>query len=325
MHVFIDTNILLNFFHYSNDELDALNDVFASHDHGSATVHLTEQVRDEFKRNREAKIKDALKKFTETRFAPQFPSFMKGYEEYGDIRKLSGELKELQKSILEKIAEDVSNHNLVADRLIGEIFETSEIVPVTKKLYEKASMRIALGNPPGKNRSLGDSINWIILMESVPNDEDIHIISEDGDFYSALNEQYAHPFLEEEWKRIKKGSLYCYRTLSAFIEEHFDGVAFSFDKNKEALIDELWKAGSFAATHALIGKLENYSYYSAKEVSRILDAAMENDQFGWIVSDYDVSDFLNRVAVPYLSSISSEDHKQMLRKVIEEQQERRDM
>jgi hypothetical protein len=27
MHVFIDTNILLNFFHFSKDELDALNNV----------------------------------------------------------------------------------------------------------------------------------------------------------------------------------------------------------------------------------------------------------------------------------------------------------
>jgi len=63
MHVFIDTNILLSFFHFSNEELDSLNDVFASHKHGSATVHLTDQVRDEFRRNREVKIKDALGRF----------------------------------------------------------------------------------------------------------------------------------------------------------------------------------------------------------------------------------------------------------------------
>jgi len=27
MHVFIDTNILLNFFHFAKDELDALNNI----------------------------------------------------------------------------------------------------------------------------------------------------------------------------------------------------------------------------------------------------------------------------------------------------------
>jgi predicted nucleic acid-binding protein len=71
MHVFIDTNILLNFFHFTKDEVDGLNDVFASHEYGSATVHLTEQVCDEFRRNRENKIKDALKKFKDVKFTAQ--------------------------------------------------------------------------------------------------------------------------------------------------------------------------------------------------------------------------------------------------------------
>jgi len=61
MHVFIDTNILLKFFHFTEDELDALTDVFASHEHGSAEVHLTEQVRCEFLRNRESKIKGRIR------------------------------------------------------------------------------------------------------------------------------------------------------------------------------------------------------------------------------------------------------------------------
>jgi predicted nucleic acid-binding protein len=85
MHVFIDTNILLNFFHFSKDELDALNDVFSSHENGAVTVHLTQQVCAEFRRNRENKIKDALKRFKDGKFSAQLPSFMKGYEEYKGI------------------------------------------------------------------------------------------------------------------------------------------------------------------------------------------------------------------------------------------------
>ncbi|RMB09026.1 hypothetical protein BXY39_1673 [Eilatimonas milleporae] len=52
MHIFIDTNIFLNFFHFTKDDLDALNDVFASQEHDAATVYLTEQVRDEIRRAR---------------------------------------------------------------------------------------------------------------------------------------------------------------------------------------------------------------------------------------------------------------------------------
>jgi len=321
VHVFIDTNILLNFFHYSKDELDALNNVFASHKHGSATVYLTEQVCNEFKRNRENKIKDALKRFKDTRFTPQFPSFMKGYEEYGAIRDVSGQLQELQKAILEKVAKDISEQTLLADRLIGEIFGRQKIAPVTKVVYENASMRLSLGNPPGKNSSLGDAVNWTILLASVPNKENLHIISEDGDFYSSLDEGRVHPFLLDEWKQTKSAELFAYRTLSAFMQAHFDGVAFAFDKDKDALIEGLRTAGAFAVTHRLISELENYQYFSAKEVTRILTAAEENNQFGWIVTDYDASDFLNRVAVPHMESLS-EPHKAILTKVMNEKKER---
>ncbi len=86
MHVFVDTNVLLNFYHFSKDELDSLNTVFASHEHGLATVHLTQQVHDEFSRNREGKIKDALNRFNDAKVTVQPPSFMKDYEEAKEIQ-----------------------------------------------------------------------------------------------------------------------------------------------------------------------------------------------------------------------------------------------
>ena len=322
MHVFIDTNILLSFFHYSRDELDALNNVFASHEHGSATVHLTEQVVDEFHRNREVKIKDALKRFKDIKLSAQMPSFLKGYEEYAEIRQLSTDLQQKQKSILDKVNEDISAKNLVADRLIEDIFERSDVINTTFDLFNAASMRMAIGNPPGKNSSIGDAINWLLLINAVPEGEDLHIISADGDFYSTLNDQQCHPFLCDEWRKKKRSDLFAYRTLSDFMKEHFDGVAFSFDKNKEALIDDLADSGSFAMTHGLVAKLEEYSYFSIKEVGRILSAAEDNGQFGGIISDDDVSDFLNRIAVPHIGSLKDDGHKDLLKDVIAEQKAR---
>lgn len=322
MHVFIDTNILLNFFHFSKDELDALNNLFASHEHGAASVHLTAQVCQEFKRNRENKIKDALKRFKEVKFSAQLPSFMKGYEEYNAIRRLSAELQQLSKSIMEKAEADIASRNLQADRLIKDIFTKSAIIETTPDIFSVASMRMAIGNPPGKNGSIGDAINWTVLLQSVPEEEDLHVISEDGDYYSSINEDAAHPFLEEEWKEKKKSTLRVYRTLSGFIREHFDGVAFSFDKTKEALIESLFSSSSFASTHHLVGKLEAYSYFSLNEVEKILSAVTDNNQFGWIVTDSDVSDFLNRVAVPLLDGLSDPEHKDIVEKVIEEQVQR---
>lgn len=325
MHVFIDTNILLNFFHFTKDEVDALNDVFATHQHGSATVHLTEQVRDEFLRNRENKIKDAIKKFKEVRFTAQLPSFMKSYEEYESIRKLSVELQRQAKSIMEKAEVDIAARNLLADHLIKDIFENSQPVETTAAVFAAASMRMAIGNPPGKNSSIGDAINWTVLLSSVPDGEDLHVISEDGDFYSSLNENQPHPFLVDEWFRKKSSKLFVYRTLSSFLSTHFDGVAFSFDKAKDVLIEDLAAAVGFSTTHHLIAKLEDYSYFSLREVERILAAAVSNNQFGWIVTDNDVSDFLNRVAVPRLASITNTEQQEVIAKVIEEQVNRSEL
>ena len=190
MHVFIDTNIFLNFYHFSKDELDELNNVFLSHTHGVANIHLTQQVCDEFRRNRENKIKDALKRFKEVNYVAQLPSFMKGYEEYDHIRTHCAELQQLAKSIMEKANQDITAHKLVADNLIDEIFTSSDNLTTTHEIFSEASMRVAIGNPPGKNNSIGDAINWILLLQSVPNNEDLHIISEDADYYSCISENF---------------------------------------------------------------------------------------------------------------------------------------
>lgn len=317
MHVFIDTNILLNFFHFTKEEIDALSNVFASHEHGAAKVHLTEQVCDEFSRNRENKIKDALKKFKDVKFAAQLPAFMKQYEEYEQIRQKSAELQELAKAISQKVDSDVVESGLLTDALIKDIFAKSNPIPTTPELFLKAQMRVSLGNPPGKNGSLGDSVNWMALLDAVPDGENLHVISEDGDYYSTLDENRPHPFLKSEWHVKKHAELFVYRTLSSFLKEHFDGVAFSYDKDKNALIESLAESGTFAATHNLIAKLEQFGYFSLKEVQRILAAAVTNNQFGWIVTDDDVYNFLKRVAAPRIGALTETEQVDLLQKMID--------
>lgn len=324
MHVFIDTNILLNFFHFTKEEIDALSNVFASHEHGAATVHLTEQVCNEFSRNRENKIKDALKKFKDVKFAAQLPAFMKQYEEYDQIRQKSMELQELAKSISHKVDSDVLENGLLTDALIKDIFAKSNPIPTTPELFAKAQMRSALGNPPGKNGSMGDAVNWIALLGAVPDGQNLHVISEDGDYYSTLNENRPHPFLAKEWSDTMHGKLLVYRTLSSFLKEHFDGVAFSYDKDKEALIDSLAESGSFAVTHNLIAKLEQFGYFSLKEVQRVLAAAVANNQFGWIVGDDDIFTFLRRVAVPRIGALTDPEQVELLQEMLDSKAAQKD-
>ena len=157
---------------------------------------------------------------------------------------------------------------------------------------------MSVGNPPGKRQSLGDTINWIVLLNEVPEDEDIHVVSADGDYFSKMDDRAPHPFLKREWREKHGGELHVYRTLSALLKEHFDGVAFSFDKVKQELIGGFRTSSSFAATHTLIAELETYDYFTLDEVTDILSAAQGNTQFGWILTDDDVVTFLVRVALP---------------------------
>ena len=254
MHVFIDTNILLNFFHFTKEDTETLKNVFASHKHGAATVHLTEQVYDEFSRNRENKIKDSLKKFKELKFAAQLPAFMKQYGEYDQILQKSAELQDLMKALSQKVDVDVVENRLLPDRLIKDIFAKNEPISTTAELYGMAQMRVSLGNPPGKNGSMGDAVNWMALLNAVPNGENIHVISEDGDFYSTLEENRPHPFLKDEWRRKKQAEMFVYRTLSSFTKQHFNGVTFPYDfelAEREREILELLSRGESNKSIAL--------------------------------------------------------------------------
>jgi predicted nucleic acid-binding protein len=312
MNVFIDANILLNFFHFTSDELDALYNVFASQEQGTAVVHLTEQVCHEFTRNREPKIDDALRRFRQLETPVQLPSFMRGYEEYSEIRELSRELREKLKAISEKATVDIREKNLAADHVIAYILERSAITQTSSEIYDSARIRMDIGNPPGKRGSIGDAINWLLLLEAVPKGQDLHIITEDGDFYSIFDENAINPFLEEEWREKKQSSVRVYRTLGAFMKEHFDGVTLSFDQEKRALIDELADSPNFAATHGLIASLNSYGYFSLEEARAILDAADRNNQVGMIITDQDISDFLAKAVLPHRANLPKTAHQEIM-------------
>lgn len=223
LHVFVDTNIFLSFFHFAKSDLDALRKVFASHDNGIATVYLTQQVRDEIDKNRESRLKDAMKRFRDARLSVKSPSFVQNYAEAQQLRELLRELAKTRGRLLDKVEADIRNRDLLADRLLTDIFANSTI-PRDRRIDNMAIERMHVGNPPGKPGSAGDAINWLTLLREVPCEEDVHIVSEDGDFFSSFDKEAPHPFLSNEWEKTKTSSLYVYRGLEPFMKRHFDGT-----------------------------------------------------------------------------------------------------
>lgn len=77
MNVFIDTNILLDLYHLSGPDLDELRKVIKLAEIQKLHVLLPDQVEDEFWRNRERVISEALELFSKTKASATLPNLIR--------------------------------------------------------------------------------------------------------------------------------------------------------------------------------------------------------------------------------------------------------
>ena len=66
---------------------------------------------------------------------------------------------------------------LKADKVINELFSVGTSYSMENSIVASAQIRMSLGNPPGKNGSLGDAVNWETLLKMIPSKEDLFFIS----------------------------------------------------------------------------------------------------------------------------------------------------
>ena len=291
MNLFIDTNVFLSFFHLSSDDLEELNKLTVLIAKGEVTLWLPEQVDDEFSRNRENKLSDSMKRLAEQKKKPQFPQICKDYDEYDEIRELQEQFGMKLSTLVDKVAGDVSERTLKADQKISELFDKAEFIETSEQLLAKARRRMDVGNPPGKNGSLGDAINWESLLENIPNGEDLYIVADDKDYYSILDEQKPKDFLIDEWGHKNDSDAFFYRRLSQFFKDHYPDIQLASELEKELAIRSLAESSSFAATHAAIATLSSYTEFTQAQVSELVEPALTNNQVNWIVCDSDVKQF----------------------------------
>jgi predicted nucleic acid-binding protein len=291
VNLFIDTNVFLSFYHLSNDDLEEIHKLTVLIEKREVTLWLTEQVKDEFKRNRENKISEAMKKLKEQKTKPQFPQICKDYEEYPEIRELQKQYSQKLSSLTKKVTDDVTGSTLKADQKIKELFAKSKVIVTTNELVAKARFRMDVRNPPGKDGSLGDAINWEGLLESVDDNQKLYLIADDKDYYSVLDEYKLKEFLSDEWKDKKSEEVVFYRRLSQFFKDHYPDIKLATELEKELAIRNLVNSGNFANTHSAISKLSKYAEFNKSQVNELVQICFTNDQVGWIISDDDVEEF----------------------------------
>jgi hypothetical protein len=297
MNLFIDTNIFLNFYHYSEDDLEELKKLVVVLEQKKASLLLPEQVVDELRRNREAKIAQGLKSLREQTLALRFPEFCKHFQEFPQLRSLQKEYSNLHGELLQAVMKGIEKEDLLADHTIKALFQEARELPISPEVVERARTRGDRGNPPGKSGSLGDAIIWELLLEHAPASEDLHFISDDRDFSSPLNPAALDGFLAAEWESAKASQVLFYKTVSALFRQHFPEITLASEAEKDLLIRDLANSGSFARTHATVAKLRGFSEFTTDQASAIVDAALSNSQVGWILGDPDVRALLTSVVV----------------------------
>lgn len=306
MHLFIDTNIFLSFFHFSKDDLAELEKLAVLIRGHKVQLWLPEQAVNEFRRNRESKIGESLKGLREQRLNLSFPQICKDYPEYSTLQALRTEFEKQHAAMMQQLEKAVADEALKADELIKELFSLATVVEHTDAIVKAARLRMDLGNPPGKKGSLGDAVNWETLLAAVPNNEGIEFVSDDKDFCSPLDDQKFDAFLWAEWQETKSGEVCFYRRMSPFLKARFPYITLAQEVEKELAIEDLRKSGNFRRTHSVIARLAKFSDFTAAQAEDIVIAASQNDQVRLIADDIDVREFLQRIQAEYGGKLSPE-------------------
>ena len=295
MHLFIDTNIFLSFYHFTSEDLEELNKLGVLLEKKKVELYLPEQVVNEFRCNRENKIMAALKQLQEPKLKLQYPQLCKDYEQYPTLKKLLEECEKQRSTLVDKIMKDVAKQTLKADVTIKNLFEKAKRFSIDDKLVDKARVRMQVGNPPGKGGSLGDAINWEALLKNVPVGENLHFITDDKDYRSIVDRNNFREFLSQEWTEKKRSQIVYYERLSLFFQAHFPNIKLASELEKESLIGDLAASRSFAQTHTLVSKLSNYNDFTSEQLNEIVKAAISNNQIYWIIKDPDVYEFFTSI------------------------------
>lgn len=298
MKVFIDANILLDIYQLSGPDLEELRKLKKMVETGHAQLLISSQVEDEFWRNRERVISDAMKRFKESKASAHIPNIMRSYPETRELRSAVERVNAIVRQLNEKATTEIECDSLKADEVIRELFSAFSIGEITPEMIDRARLRSDLGNPPGKKGSIGDAINWEWLLSQEMDfwGDELVLISADGDFESELSKGRPREYLMREWRaRNQTSELVLYKSLTEFLQSKFPDIRLAEEFEKAQAIKSLENSGSFASTHRFLAKVSTYEDFKESEIRRLVQAFLDNTQINGILADDDVRAFAARL------------------------------
>src|SRR5712691_761445 len=132
--VFIDTNVYLSFFHYTSDALDQLETLAEMAKRGEVRLFVTDQVSDEFFRDRDIKLSDTMKRLGEGKAAGQYPNAFKQDAEYDELRRLENEFGQMRARLIARFQKAAQDGAFKADEVIRRLFDAAVRIEVGSQI-----------------------------------------------------------------------------------------------------------------------------------------------------------------------------------------------
>lgn len=303
-HVYADANVFLDFFRFSDDDLDELQKLSDQIGDDKVALYLPQLTAEEYFRNRDKVVLDQLEGIKRHQLKVGIPIFIRDSESSKKLLEHLAEANLARNEVLKDAEQMASSRTFRADKLIEEIFSKAKSIPTTPALLDAARARMSLGNPPRKSGAIGDRLNWESLLKMVPSGNDLYILTRDGDYIAAFADPVPNLFLTNEWKATKSGKLFLYQGIKKFAQLVDDSIVFEFDVPNQAVfgpeiesaIENLANSKSFSWTHSAIADLEQFKdQLTDPQVEKLLNIALKNGQVGGIMTDQDLEEFYGSI------------------------------
>lgn len=187
MKILIDTNIFLDFYRSNGASIHIFSTIIENIDR----FILTDQIIQEFERSRESVIKSVQQRFQiESKLENFASSYLQNLEEFNKLVDIQKLYVAQQKKVSESIAVILkdSSKDPIANyfkEFVNESLKRGIVYYTTDEIINKAAKRKNIGNPPTSNKfSLGDEINWEIVLANVQ--EDIILVGRDNTYTNNL-------------------------------------------------------------------------------------------------------------------------------------------
>jgi hypothetical protein len=312
LYLFIDTGVFLSFYAFANDDVEQLRKLTKLIKTGKLVLYVPDQVCDEFYRNRETKLAESMAVFQKNQVQKAVPRYMADYPETATFRTAVADMEKARDALVGRATKEAVDKQLAADTLFAEIVAEATVIKVTDDMMLRANRRRLRGNPPGKDSSLGDQINWEALLEAAPEGICLNVVAKDGDYSSKLDNSI-RPFLADEWKKRKNGSIVLHPEIKPFLNASFPNIKLAVDVEKQAGVDRLVQSTNFQMTHDAIAALQIYvDALTWDDADTIFKAGLENTQIAWIGTDSDVAAFYRKLMEKFDAKLL-DDRKEELR------------